>query len=81
MPVLVTHTTRILKTLSNLFSQITLLNNMGNEVTVALLAGGFSLLSIILNKMIKESRTDHGIVRDSLNRIETKIDGHLDDHK
>jgi hypothetical protein len=54
---------------------------MGNEVTVALLAGGFSLLSIVLNKMIKENRTDHGIVRDSLNRIETKIDEHLDDHK
>lgn len=54
---------------------------MGNEVTVAIVAGGFSLLGIALNKMMKENRNDHGIVRDSLNRIETKIDGHLDNHK
>jgi hypothetical protein len=54
---------------------------MGNELTVALIAGGFSVLGIVLNKMIKENRSDHGIVRDSLNRIETKIDGHLEDHK
>ena len=54
---------------------------MDTQVVVALLAGGFSLLGIVLNKMLKENRTDHGIVRDSLNRIETKIDGHLDDHK
>jgi len=48
---------------------------------VSLIGGGFGLLGILLNKIIKENRTDHGIVRDSLNRIETKIDGHLEDHR
>jgi hypothetical protein len=50
-------------------------------VLVSLIGGGFGLVGILLNKIIKENRTDHGIVRDSLNRIETKIDGHLEDHK
>jgi hypothetical protein len=50
-------------------------------VMVSLIGGGFGLLGILLNKIIKENRTDHGIVRDSLNRIETKIDGHLEDHR
>jgi hypothetical protein len=50
-------------------------------VLVSLIGGGFGLLGILLNKIIKENRSDHGIVRDSLNRIETKIDGHLEDHK
>jgi len=30
--------------------------------------------------MRKENRDDHAIVADSLNRIETKIDGHINDH-
>jgi len=51
------------------------------SVLISLISGGFGLVGILLNKIIKENRTDHGIVRDSLNRIEIKIDGHLDDHK
>ena len=54
---------------------------MDSGVMVSLIGGGFGLLGILLNKIIKENRTDHGIVRDSLNRIETKIDGHLEDHR
>jgi hypothetical protein len=54
---------------------------MDSGVLVSLIGGGFGLVGILLNKIIKENRTDHGIVRDSLNRIETKIDGHLEDHK
>ena len=54
---------------------------MDSGVMVSLIGGGFGLVGILLNKIIKENRTDHGIVRDSLNRIETKIDGHLEDHK
>ena len=51
------------------------------EIAVSLVGGGFGLLGILLNKIIKENRTDHGIVHDSLNRIETKIDKHLEGHK
>ena len=54
---------------------------MDSGVMVSLIGGGFGLVGILLNEIIKENRTDHGIVRDSLNRIETKIDGHLEDHK
>lgn len=54
---------------------------MDSGVLVSFIGGGFGLLGILLNKVLKENRTDHGIVRDSLNRIETKIDGHLEDHK
>ena len=54
---------------------------MDNELLVAFVGGGFGLLGILLNKIIKENRTDHGIVHDSLNRIETKVDKHLEGHK
>ena len=57
------------------------INVMDSGVMVSLIGGGFGLLGILLNKIIKENRTDHGIVRDSLNRIETKVDQHLEDHK
>ncbi len=56
-------------------------NVVDSGVLVSLIGGGFGLVGILLNKIIKENRSDHGIVRDSLNRIETKIDGHLEDHK
>jgi hypothetical protein len=54
---------------------------LDSGVLVSFIGGGFGLVGILLNKIIKENRSDHGIVRDSLNRIETKIDGHLEDHK
>jgi hypothetical protein len=54
---------------------------MATQIVVALVGGGFGLLGILLNKLIKENRTDHGIVHDSLNRIETKVDKHLEGHK
>jgi hypothetical protein len=54
---------------------------MATEILVSLVGGGFGLLGILLNKLIKENRTDHGIVHDSLNRIETKVDKHLEGHK
>jgi hypothetical protein len=54
---------------------------MDSSILVSLIGGGFSLLGILLHKSIKENREDHGLVRDSLNRIETKVDQHLDGHK
>ena len=58
-----------------------LTNEMDSGVLVSLIGGGFGLLGILLNKIIKENRTDHGIVYDSLNRIEKKVDKHLEGHK
>ena len=54
---------------------------MDSGVLVSLIGGGFGLVGILLNKIIKENREDHGIVRDSLDRIETKIDRHLEGHE
>lgn len=54
---------------------------MDSGVLVSLIGGGFGLVGILLNKIIKENRSDHGIVRDSLDRIETKVDKHLENHK
>ena len=53
---------------------------MGVEVVVALLAGGFAIVVALIQRGQKKQDTDHGIVRDSLNRIETKLDGHISDH-
>jgi len=52
-----------------------------STILVSLIGGGFGLIGILLNKLIKENRSDHGIVHDSLNRIETKVDKHLEGHK
>ena len=56
-------------------------NVVDSAVLVSLIGGGFGFVGILLNKIIKENRDDHGIVRDSLDRIETKIDRHLEGHE
>lgn len=61
--------------------RLTIFNVMDSGVLVSLIGGGFGLVGILLNKVIKENREDHGIVRDSLDRIETKIDRHLESHE
>ena len=53
---------------------------MGVEVLVAVLGGGFAIIVALIQRGQKKQDTDHGIVRDSLNRIETKLDGHIEDH-
>lgn len=53
---------------------------MDTQVLVAFITGGFAVVVALLHRLQKENRHDHGIVGDSLNRIETKIDRHLDGH-
>jgi predicted outer membrane lipoprotein len=53
---------------------------MDNGILGIVIAGGFSIVVALIHKLIKDNETDHGIVRDSLDRIETKIDGHIKDH-
>ena len=68
--------------MANLFRRLQFRNDfMDSGVLVSLIGGGFGLVGILLNKIIKENRDDHGIVRDSLDRIETKIDRHLEGHE
>jgi hypothetical protein len=53
---------------------------MADSVLVALIGGGFSIVVALIHRLMKENRHDHGIVADSLNRIENKIDRHVENH-
>jgi hypothetical protein len=53
---------------------------MAEGVVVTLIAGGFTVVVALINKLLKENRHDHGIVADSLNRIESKVDRHIENH-
>lgn len=53
---------------------------METEVTVALITGGFGVLVAMIGKLSRDNRRDHGEVQDSLDRIETKLDDHLEGH-
>lgn len=49
-------------------------------VLVAVIAAVGTILAALVQSMRKENRDDHAIVTDSLDRIETKLDKHIDDH-
>lgn len=49
-------------------------------VIVAVIAAVGGILAALVQSMRKENRDDHALVSDSLNRIETKLDNHIDDH-
>lgn len=53
---------------------------METEVTVALITGGFGVVVAMIHRLSRDNRVDHGKVQTSLNRIESKIDEHLDGH-
>jgi spore coat polysaccharide biosynthesis protein SpsF (cytidylyltransferase family) len=54
---------------------------MGEGVLVALIGGGFSVVVALIHRLMKENRIDHGIVATSLDRIEDKIDRHIENHE
>lgn len=54
---------------------------MGSEIVVSLIGGGFAVVVALIHKLIRDNETDHGIVRDSLDRIENKLDRHIEDHE
>lgn len=49
-------------------------------ITVAVIGAVGTVLAALVQGMRKENRSDHAVVADSLNRIETKLDDHIDDH-
>jgi len=49
-------------------------------VIVAVIGGVFAVLTVIIQKGRKENKDDHNLVVQSLNRIEIKIVGHINDH-
>lgn len=53
---------------------------METEVTVALITGGFGVVVAMIHRLSRDNRVDHGKVQTSLDRIESKVDEHLDGH-
>ena len=53
---------------------------MSEAIIVAVIAAFGGILAALVQGLRKENRDDHAVVADSLNRIETKLDNHIDDH-
>ena len=53
---------------------------MSEGIIVAAIAAASTVLAAFVQIMRKENREDHGIVATSLDRIEKKLDDHIDDH-
>lgn len=53
---------------------------MSEAIVVATIGAVGVVLAAFFQVMRKENKDDHNIVAESLNRIETKLDGHIDDH-
>ena len=53
---------------------------MADGVFIACISGGFTVVVALIHKLLKENRQDHGIVHDSLDRIEQKVDRHIENH-
>jgi hypothetical protein len=49
-------------------------------VIVAVVAAVGGVLAALVQGMRKENRDDHAMVGQALNRIEVKLDNHIDDH-
>tara|TARA_R110000868_G_scaffold300361_2_gene560826 strand:+ start:1313 stop:1489 length:177 start_codon:yes stop_codon:yes gene_type:complete len=53
---------------------------MNETIIVAVIAAFGGVIAALVQGLRKENRTDHAVVANSLNRIETKLDDHIDDH-
>lgn len=53
---------------------------MSEAIIVAVIGGASLVLGSLVQAMRRENKNDHAVVAQSLDRIETKLDGHIDDH-
>lgn len=53
---------------------------MSEAIVVAVIGGASLILGTLVQTMRRENKNDHAVVAQSLDRIETKLDGHIDDH-
>jgi hypothetical protein len=53
---------------------------MSPEVAAALVTGAFVVLVALIEKTRRDNNRDHGENSVKLDRIENKIDGHINDH-
>ncbi len=54
--------------------------SMSEAIIVAVIASMGGVLAALVQSMRKENRDDHAMVGQSLQRIENKLDSHIDDH-
>lgn len=53
---------------------------MSAEVVAAIVTGAFLVLVALIERTRRENNRDHGNNAEKLDRIEGKIDGHINDH-
>lgn len=53
---------------------------MSEAIVVAAIAAVGAVIAALVQGMRKENHEDHNLVSDALNRIEVKLDNHIDDH-
>jgi hypothetical protein len=53
---------------------------MAPELSAAIVSGGFLLLIAMIERTRRENNRDHGTNAGKLDRIEGKLDGHINDH-
>jgi hypothetical protein len=53
---------------------------MSEAIIVASIASLGAVLAALIQTLRKENKTDHALVVQGMARIETKIDGHINDH-
>ena len=53
---------------------------MDTGLLAVIVTGCFSVVVAFIHRGFKKQHQDHGIVHDSLNRIENKLDRHIDNH-
>lgn len=53
---------------------------MSDGILVALIGGGFSVVVALMERARRENARDHDFNSQKLDRIESKIDGHVTDH-
>jgi hypothetical protein len=53
---------------------------VSEAIIVATIAAVGGILAALFQGMRKENKNDHNVVSDSLNRIENKLDNHIDEH-
>lgn len=54
--------------------------SMSEAIIVAVIASMGGVLAALVQLMRKENRDDHAMVGQSLDRIENKLDSHINDH-
>lgn len=53
---------------------------VGEAIIVAAIGATGTVLAALFQVMRKENKDDHGMVVQALNRVESKLDGHIQDH-